>query len=215
MTLNLSQYLIHQFIKETIMSNLTKNIKLNVSGSLSKNNINNFNPAYAVRNDCQVGQWKVGDDKFLGATLDIAIIATNPYYGALGKTKPTSWLQVFFIGSPSETKIPTNTVCVTYLKTQSLTNLTQVVVQQMEHTDPGLGIFTASFTKKVSDLGNYYVVDFTFRDRVESEIPQLELIAQFLEQNPLLTDNVPATMVQLTGGVTMDDAKQLLLLPAE
>lgn len=196
------------------MTKLTKNIKLNVFGTINKETINYFNPAYAVRNDCQVGQWKVGDDNFLGNSLDIAIVATNPYYGALGKTKPTSWLQVFFVGSPSETKLPINTVCVTYLKTQSLSNLSQSVVEEMQNGDPALGIFTASFTKKTSDLGNYYVVNFAFRDRTESEIPQLELIADFLNSNPLLTDNIPSTMVQLTAGTTIDDAKQLLLLPA-
>ena len=194
------------------MSDLTKGIKMNVFGTLSKEKINCFNPCYGVRNDCQVGQWKVGDDKFLGNSIDIAIIAMRPYFGSLGKTKNTSWLQIFFVGLPSCKVLPTNTVCVTYLKTQSLTNLGQAAVKEMEEIDPSMGVFTASFAKKTSDLGNYYVVDFAYRPRTEEEIPQLQVIADFLATQPVFADNVPDTMIELTEGVTPEHAKELLLL---
>ena len=77
------------------------------------------------------------------------------YYGNVGKTKHTQWLQIWFIGAPNEQKLPSNTVCVTYAKTRSLTGLGQKAIEVMEDEDPGLGIFKASFEKHSGDYGNY------------------------------------------------------------
>ncbi|BAQ65569.1 hypothetical protein [Geminocystis sp. NIES-3709] len=192
---------------------------LSIFGTIDKEKINHFTPPYAVRNDCQIGQWKVGEDNLLGNNLEISIISTKNFYGNLGKTKQTSWLQVWFIASPKESRLPKNTICVTYLKTQSLSVLGQKVIEVMENKDPGLGIFQTSFSKHANDYGNYYSVNFQWRDREEDEIAQLHLIADFLKSSPILFDpNLPTTMIEVDAQgdpESLGEAKKQLKLLAE
>lgn len=188
--------------------------KFLVFGTIQKDKINHFTPAYSLRNNCQVGQWTVGSDDLLGNSLNIAILSMSSYYGNLGKTSGTNWLQVWFIGSPTETKLPKNTVCVTYFKGESLTNLGQKAISIMDkEIDPGHGIFTASFEKKTGNYGNYYAVKFDWRERTKEEMPQLELMADFMATFPLLNDpNIPPTMIELSSGATVENAQELLKL---
>lgn len=196
------------------MKSKTKTI--NVFGKINKEIINHFTPPYAVRNDCRLGQWKIGDDKLLGNTLDLSVIAIKPFYGILGKTKG-QWLQVWFVGTTAETKIPQNTVCVTYVKTQSLSALGQKAIEIMETEDPANGIFTTSFSKHAGDYGDYYSIVWNWRPREEQELKQLELIADFLETKPSLVDpNLTETMIELSDGANPIDLveaqKQIKLL---
>lgn len=187
-----------------------------VFGTIKKDKINHFTPPYVVRNNCQVGQWTVGDD-ILGNTLEIAVFSMASYYGNLGKTKGTNWLQVWFVGMPHEEKLPKNTVCVTYLKGESLTNLGQKAITVMGNdVDPGFGVWSTKFEKKTGTYGNYYTVNFDWRPRKEDEMSQLELIADFMATNPLLIDpNLPPTMVQLTEDANIEAAQQLIKLIEE
>jgi hypothetical protein len=186
-------------------SELTKLPNLTIFGKINKEMINHFTPPYSVRNDCQIGQWKVGEDNLLGNSLKLSIIAMKNYYGNLGKTKHTQWLQLWFVAAPSEQKLPSNTVCVTYLKTRSLTQLGQKAIEVMQNEDPGMGIFTASYEKHAGDYGNYYSIKWEWRDRTNEELPQLHLIADFLATNPNFNDaNLPNTMIQLPDGDGID-----------
>lgn len=179
--------------------------EINIFGKINKEQINHFTPPYSVRNDCQIGQWKVGEDNLLGNELEISIIAMKNYYGNLGKTKFAQWLQIWFIGSPNEQKLPSNTVCVTYTKTRSLSQLGQKAIEIMENEDPGLGIFKTSFEKHAGDYGNYYSVKWEWRQRTPEEIPQIHLIADFLKTAPNFNDpNLPNTMIQLPDGSGQD-----------
>lgn len=184
---------------------LAKLPELSIFGKIDKEIINHFTPPYSVRNDCQIGQWKVGEDNLLGNELEISIVAMKNYYGNLGKTKHSQWLQIWFIASPNEQKLPTNTVCVTYTKTRSLSQLGQKAIEVMEKEDPGLGIFKTSFEKHAGDYGNYYSVKWNWRERTPEEYGQINLIADFLATKPNFNDpNLPATMVQLSDGNNCD-----------
>lgn len=51
----------------------------------------------------------------------------------------------------------------------------------MNENDPGMGIFTINFNREVSENGNYYSINFDWREReTEDEKKQLELIATFM-----------------------------------
>lgn len=187
------------------LSNTATLPEINIFGKINKEIINHFTPPYSVRNDCQIGQWKIGEDNILGNELEIAIIAMRNYYGNLGKTKYTQWLQIWFIGAPSEQKLPSNTVCVTYAKTRSLTGLGQKAIEVMENQDPGVGIFKTSFEKHSGDYGNYYSVSWNWRERTAEEFAQLQLIADFLNTAPSFNDpNLPKTMIALPDGSGTD-----------
>lgn len=67
---------------------------LKVFGTRPKDSIFIPQVPFAVRNDCQVGQWKVGDEDFRGNKIEISIIKVAQYFGSMGKTKNTQWMQV-------------------------------------------------------------------------------------------------------------------------
>jgi hypothetical protein len=77
--------------------------------------------------------------------------------------------------------LPKNTVCVSYIKKQSIAHLFNKVQEVMEDKDPGLGIFTLGFNREIGEKGTYYTVTFDWRERQsEEEKQQLDLIAAFM-----------------------------------
>lgn len=188
-------------------------VNLTVFGTKPQNSIFLPQVPFAIRNDCSVGQWKVGDEDFRGNSLNISIIKISQHFGTLGKTKNTQWLQVWFIPAPGEDKLPSNTVCLTYLKTRSISQFSQKITELMASGEPALGIFTASFEKHSSELGNYFSVVWNWRERAtDSEKAQLEQIATFLSTSPNLIDmNTPLLCID---GMTSDEI-QLLITSAK
>jgi hypothetical protein len=148
---------------------------------------------YAVRFNCQAGQLALSEDEFLSKEAEISIIACKKWYGSLGKTKDAEWLQLFFIPAPSCQFLPRNTVCVSYIKTRSLSQFHQLITKLLAedtNTDPAEGIFKVSFLSHTNAEGQpYKSVKFDWRERkTEEEIAQLEQIAQFLAGKPTLQD---------------------------
>jgi hypothetical protein len=175
-------------------------IELKVFGKLMTEQINFFKPPYNVRNNCQVGQWAKTEDDFIGNSLDIAIINTQEFYGKLGKSTG-NWLQIWFVAAPSESKLPKNVVCCTYIKTRSLSSFGRTIIELMSNGEPATGIFTGSFQKHSNDYGNYASVKFDWRERTEDEKAQLMLIANFLATAPILEDTgLPETMIKIYDG---------------
>jgi hypothetical protein len=185
-------------------------ITINVFGKMNTNEIRYFGTPYNIRNNCQIGQWAKNEQEFLGNTLDMAIIQTQKMYGKLGKST-SRWLQIFFIAAPNETKAPANFVCVTYLKTRSLSEFGQTIIELMMDGEPALGIFTGNFQRHSNELGNYYSVKFTWRKRTEEEMDQLKLIASFLQTEPILQDpGLPETMFAINSEEDITSAKKAL-----
>ena len=175
-------------------------IELKVFGKLMTEQINFFKPPYNVRNNCQFGQWAKTEDDFIGDSLDIAIIGTQEFYGKLGKATG-NWLQIWLVAAPSETKLPKNVVCVTYIKTRSLSQFGQTIIELMSNGEPATGIFTGSFQKHSNNYGNYASVKFDWRERTEDEKYQLLLIVNFLSTSPILEDTgLPKSMVKVYEG---------------
>jgi len=152
-----------------------------------------FLPAqpFAVRFNCQAGQIAISDDEFLGNTMEISIIAVNHLFGTLGKTKDTNWMQIFYIPGSSCKFLPSNTVCVSYIKTRSLSQFTQKVTQLMENGEPAEGIFQLSFVSHQNGKGDpYKSVKFDWRAKKSAEEKkQLEMIAGFVQTSPMLSDS--------------------------
>lgn len=180
-----------------------------VFGTKPQNSIFLPQSPFAVRNDCSVGQWKIGDEDFRGNSLDISIIKASQFFGTLGKTKNTQWLQIWFIPAPGETKLPANTACVTYLKSRSISQFSQKITELMASGEPALGIFTGSFEKHSGELGTYYSVAWDWRERTtEPEKTQLEQIATFLESQPTLLDM--GTPLLCIDGMSADEIQMLI-----
>lgn len=144
---------------------------------------------FNLRNDCKVGQWKVGEEDFRGNQIEISILKVAQMFGSLGQTKNTSWLQVWFVPAPGCENLPANTVCLTYLKKRSIEQFSQTITELMQNGEPALGIFQGSFQKHSGDYGVYFSVKWDWRTRqTPAENKQLEQIAEFLATHPKLVD---------------------------
>ena len=165
----------------------------------------NFQPLN-VRNDCSsLGEWKIGEKKKLGDQLHMAILGVRQFYGKLGKSL-NQWLQIFFVPAPHDPSLlPKGTVCVTYIKTQSLSELTAEFIIT---PNPELGIWETSFVGKENDKGKYHYVSFICRPRHEDEKPQLAAIAKFLKEegHRLYDPNLPPTMLPYTDEASLQKA---------
>lgn len=167
----------------------TKKQAISIFGQRSENSIYLPDIPFSVRLNCKDGGIFIGgnepkhrktnpEDK-----IEISILKVSKFYGDLGKTEGALWVQIFFVPAPSLNNqiLPVNTVCVTYIKKQSIARLYNVVQEAMNNCDPGFGIFTLSFNRETSDLGTYYSVDFEWRERNnDGEHQQLEQIKTFL-----------------------------------
>jgi hypothetical protein len=144
---------------------------------------------YSVRLNCKDGGLFVGgfeaqhrktnpDQK-----LEVSIVKASKFFGTLGKTENSLWIQLFYIAAPSvpTSILPKNTVCVSYIKKQSIAHLFNKVQEALDFGDPGMGVFTLGFNREVGEKGTYYTVSFDWRQREsEEEKQQLELIKTFL-----------------------------------
>ena len=168
------------------MSNLAQ---FKVFGTRPQNAIFLPQVPFNLRNDGKVGQWKTGEDDYRGKEIEISIIKVAQLFGNLGKTTNGFFLQLWFVAAPDCEVLPSNTVCLTYLKTRSIAQFSQKVTELMEAGEPALGIFKGSFIKHSGDKGDYYSVVWDWREReTEAEIEQLAQISEFMATNPKLVD---------------------------
>lgn len=153
---------------------------------------------YSIRNNCQLGQWVKSDGVTpLGNKLEMTILNLVPYFGDLGKTKASNWLQVWAI-SPS---VGNNSVVFcTYIKGISLTILGNTVLDcAMEKKSPADVIFHTSFTPRSNEYGSYYTLAFEMDDRPADD-PLREKIQLFLATPQQWVDtNLPPTMFPSEG----------------
>ena len=144
---------------------------------------------YSVRWNCRDGGLFVGGSQAQhrlsnpDEKIDINIIKISKYFGSLGKTKNVLWLQLFYIASPTvdAKTLPVNTVCVSYLKKQSIAHLFNKVQQVIAQKEAAEGIFTLAFRQEAGELGAYYSIMFDWRERTSTaEKTQLEQIKTFM-----------------------------------
>lgn len=182
--------------------------ELNVFGMAPQDAI--FNPVtpFAIRLNCQAGQLALTETDFLGKEAEISIIKIGRYFGSLGKTSGSEWLQVFYVAAPGSNVIPAkDTVCVSYVKTRSLSRFNQLVTQLLGNgQNPATGIFKISFekhggTNANGELTSYYSVNFDWRERKgAAEEKQLEKIAAFMADKPQIVDlNSTRGMINIEG----------------
>jgi hypothetical protein len=164
---------------------------LTVFGTKPKDSIFNPKNALGIRLNCQVGQVAISEDEYLGTSMEISILGVTELFGSLGKTRDCEWLQIFYIPAPTCSILPSNTVCVSYIKTRSLTQFSQIITRLMEHGEPAEGIFSISFESHTNAGGNpYKSVKFGWRKRTTAEEKkQLTQIIGFMQTNPTLADS--------------------------
>ena len=145
---------------------------------------------FEVRFNCKSGQFAIGDDKFLGNEAEISIIGMRYYFGNLGLTKHSEWVQLFYVPAPKcVASLPRDTVCVSYLKTRSVRSFQTTVAQVIAASaNPAEGIFKLRFAKHTGAAGEYFSIVFDWRQREADEVDQLHQIVAFMSSDPGLAD---------------------------
>jgi len=164
---------------------------MNVFGTVNDQTIYLPSTPYQIRLNCKDGGIFVGgqEQEFRRTNpkdkVPVTIIKVAKFFGDLGKTKDALWWQLFFVPSPKvDSKIlPSNTVCVAYIKKQSISALNNLATEIISNQkiDPAQGIFEISFAPHAGKDGTYYSVNFEWRERQKDEVPQLKLIQEFWE----------------------------------
>ena len=117
----------------------------------------------AVRNNCQVGAWMIGDTNY-GNKCSMTVLKFSKFFGDLGKTSQSLWAQLWFVAESGE--LPKSTVMVTYIKTQSLRDFNRLVIEiQSRGIEPATGLFIPTFSKYANDKGNYYALTWEWQER--------------------------------------------------
>ncbi|MGE5657290.1 MAG: hypothetical protein ACM37W_11840 [Actinomycetota bacterium] len=131
----------------------------------------------AVRNNCQAGQWAIGDTDY-GSKCSMTILKFSKFFGNLGQTHNTLWGQLWFVAESGE--LPQGVVMVTYIKGRGLNDFNRLVASvQARGVEPATGIFVPEFTKhsgqKPDDNGvvkpiNYYSLKWSWNERSDWSI---------------------------------------------
>lgn len=126
----------------------------------------------AVRNNCQSGQWSIGDTDY-GSKCSMTILKFSKFFGNLGQTSHTLWGQLWFVAESGD--LPQGVVMVTYIKNRSLNDFNRLVASvQAQGIEPAMGIFLPEFVKhsgqKPDDNGvvkpiNYYSLKWSWQER--------------------------------------------------
>ncbi len=163
-------------------------VHFTVFGTRPENTIFVPQQPFFVRADCKIGMFKVGDDDYRDKKIELSIVKVACVYGTLGKTT-TNWVQIWFVPAPECAVLPAQTLCCMYLKGRSIQSFFLFITELMGKGEPGRGIFEASFTKHLSERGDYYSVVWQWRERSsKEEHAQLQLLGDLMDTNPAFVD---------------------------
>ncbi|NEO56156.1 MAG: hypothetical protein F6K54_25615 [Okeania sp. SIO3B5] len=159
------------------MSNSNVKAKIYVFGAKPKQALLVPEIPIAVRNNCQSGQWVIGDTDY-GSKISMTILKFSKFFGNLGQTINTLWGQIWFIAESGE--LPHGVLMVTYIKGRSLNDFNRLIASvQSQGVEPATGIFLPEFVKhsgqKPDENGvvkpiNYYSLKWRWQERTDWSI---------------------------------------------
>ncbi|WP_293064635.1 hypothetical protein [Okeania sp. SIO2B3] len=185
------------------MSNSNVKAKIYVFGAKPKQALLVPEIPIAVRNNCQSGQWVIGDTDY-GSKVSMTIIKFSKFFGNLGQTINTLWGQIWFVAESGE--LPHGVLMVTYIKGRSLNDFNRLIASvQSQGVEPATGIFLPEFIKhsgqKPDENGvvkpiNYYSLKWRWQERTDWSIIQ-QAAAVLSDENNL------SRMIDLEGTIKM------------
>lgn len=159
------------------MSNSNVKAKISVFGAKPKQALLVPEIPIAVRNNCQSGQWVIGDTDY-GSKVSMTILKFSKFFGNLGQTINTLWGQIWFVAESGE--LPQGVLMVTYIKGRSLNDFNRLIASvQSQGVEPATGIFLPEFVKhsgqKPDENGvvkpiNYYSLKWRWQERTDWSI---------------------------------------------
>ena len=161
--------------------------------------------ALGLRNNCQNGQWALGDDP-VGNKCQFSILKFSKFFGDLGATTKTLWGQIWLVvESGSSEDIPDNVVFVTYIKTRSLGSFNQLIVKlQSKGINPATRVFCPKYIKHAKGLpdgstANYYSLEWHWRERTDEDNTIEKLSDCLLHADSFVDPTGTANMICLDG----------------
>ena len=159
---------------KTATTEVTEKQVFSVFGAKPKDAILVPEMPISVRNNCQSGQWVIGDTDY-GSKCSMTILKFSKFFGSLGQTENTLFAQIWFIAESGE--LPKGVVMVTYLKSRGLSDFNRLVTDvQSKGVEPATGIFIPEFQKhsgqKPDEYGvvkpiNYYSLKWSWQERAD------------------------------------------------
>lgn len=136
---------------------------------------------YEVRANCQgSGAFMQGLNRKLSDKIEFILTAAVPYWGDLGMTQQSAWIQLQYIPLPN-CGLP-RTLCVTYVKGESLDIFSNMRTElksgmfkthpdapELEADDLSEGVVTARFEARTGENKSWSVVRFGFRNFASDE----------------------------------------------
>jgi hypothetical protein len=129
------------------------------------------------RADCKAGQFKIGDSNMKGREMTLEIISYRVFEAELFNYPRQSWLEVFFVDAE-------NALGHILFKGVSIENFialyTDIIIKRRSL---GEGITTGRMEKRTGREGDYYVVEFSWKENTPERVQEL---AEFAEANALV-----------------------------
>lgn len=196
----------------------TEKASISVFGAKPKDAILVPNFPIAVRNNCQSGQWTIGDTDY-GSKCSMTILKFSKFFGSLGQTQNTTWGQIWFVAESGD--LPKGVVMVTYLKTQSLGGFNRLVTEvQARGVEPATGIFIPEFVKQSSSKPdatgvikpvNYYSLKWSWQERTDwTMVDQAAAVLADPSNLSRMTDMEGTRAMQCIDGLEQNELSYLL-----
>jgi hypothetical protein len=163
----------------------------------------------SVRNNCQSGQWAIGDTDY-GSKCSMTVLKFGKFFGDLGKSDNELWGQIWFVAESGE--LPKGVVMVTYIKTQSLRDFNRLVTEiQCRGIEPATGIFIPSFKKFTNDKGNYYALVWSWEERKDySILEQAAVVISSATHQARMFDFDGTNRMQCLDGLTQEETAYIM-----
>ncbi len=136
------------------------------------------------RADCKGGIFKIGESDVLDNKLRMEILTFRTFPAELFNYEYQQWLEIFFIDKD-------NTVGHILFKTESINNFLELIRKlAIQNKAIGTCIVTAKTSKRSSEKGNYYAVEFESSDSNPERINEL---IEFVNQNQIYAARLAST----------------------
>ena len=129
------------------------------------------------RADCKAGQFKIGESGMKGREMAMEIISYRVFEAELFNYPHQSWLEVFFVDAD-------NALSHILFKGISIENFITLYTDILiKRRSVGEGITTGRMEKRTGKEGDYYVVEFLWKESTPARVQEL---VEFAEANALM-----------------------------
>jgi hypothetical protein len=129
------------------------------------------------RADCKAGQFKIGESAMKGKEMTLEIISYRVFEAELFNYPHQSWLEVFFVDAE-------NALSHILFKGISIENFITLYTDILiKRRSVGEGITTGRMEKRSNDKGDYYIVEFSWKENTPERVQEL---VEFAEVNALV-----------------------------